>query len=56
MGTISRVLIDGGATINLMSYYLYRKLGKQDSELIRTNMTLNSGGSNSPIEAKDVVR
>jgi hypothetical protein len=52
---ISRMLIDGGATINLMPYLLYRKLGKQDNELIRTNMTLSGVGSNNPIEANGVT-
>jgi hypothetical protein len=37
---ISRMLIDGGATINLMSYSLYRKLGKLYNELTWTNMNL----------------
>jgi hypothetical protein len=36
--TISRMMIDGGTTVNLMLYYLYQKLSKQDSELIRTDM------------------
>jgi hypothetical protein len=51
---ISRILIDRGVSINLILYSLYRKLGKQDNELIRTNMTLSGVGSNSPIEAKGV--
>jgi hypothetical protein len=52
---ISRMLIDGGAAINLMPYSLNRKLGKQDNELIRTNMTLSGVGSNNPFKAKDVT-
>jgi hypothetical protein len=36
---ISRMLIDGGTTVNLMPYSLYRKLGNLDNELIRINMT-----------------
>jgi hypothetical protein len=52
---ISRVLIDGGATVNLMPYPLYRKLGKQDNKLIKTNMTLSGVGSNTPIEARGVT-
>jgi hypothetical protein len=47
---IFRMLIDGGAAINLMPYLLYRKLDKQDNELTRTNMMLSGVGSNSPIE------
>jgi hypothetical protein len=30
--TISRLMIDGGTTVNLMLYSLYQKLSKQDSE------------------------
>ena len=33
---ISRMLIDGGVAINVMTYSLYQKLGKLDGELIRT--------------------
>jgi hypothetical protein len=53
--SISKMIIDGGATINLMPYPLYRKLDKQDSELIITNMMLNGVGSNSLIEVKGVM-
>lgn len=53
---ISKMLVDDGATINFMPYSLYRKLGKQDNELIRNNMMLNGVGSNSSIEAKGHVR
>jgi hypothetical protein len=52
---ISRILIDGGGTVNLMPYSLYRKLGKQDSDLIRTNMILSGVGCNNPIEAKGFI-
>ena len=34
---------------------IYRKLGKHDNELIRTNITLSNVGSNSSIEAKGVM-
>jgi hypothetical protein len=53
--SISRMLIDGGVTVHLMPYSLYRKLCKQDNELIRTNMTLSGVRSNSPIEAMGVA-
>jgi hypothetical protein len=52
---IARMLVDGGATVNLMSYSLYEKLGKQDDDLIRTNMTLSGVGSNSSIKAMGVT-
>jgi hypothetical protein len=48
------MLVDGGIFVNLMLYPLYRKLGKQDNKLIRTNMTLSGVGSDSTIEAEGV--
>jgi hypothetical protein len=39
---ISGMLIDGGAVINLMPYSIFKKLGREDDELMRTNLTLNS--------------
>lgn len=48
---ISRMLIDGAAIINLTPYSLYRKIGKQDNELIMNNMRLSSVWRNRPIEA-----
>jgi hypothetical protein len=38
-----------------MPYSLYRKLGKEDNELVRTNMTFSGVGSNSSIKDKGVV-
>jgi hypothetical protein len=52
---VYRMLIDGGADVDLMPYSLYRKLDKQDNELIRTNMTLSGVGSNIPIEVNAVT-
>jgi hypothetical protein len=49
---IAKMLVDGGATINLMPYSLYRKLGKQDNELVRTNTMLSDVGTDSSIKAK----
>jgi hypothetical protein len=39
------MLIDGGAAVNLMPYSVFKKLGREDDELIKTNSTLNSVGS-----------
>jgi hypothetical protein len=36
----SRMLVDGGAIINLMSYSFYKKMGKSDEELIKINMII----------------
>jgi hypothetical protein len=38
------MLIDGGAVINLMSYSIFKKLGREDDELMKTNLTLNGMG------------
>ena len=52
---ISRMLIDGGAIVNLMPYSLYKKLGGTDEELIKMNMTFNGVGGGNPIGAKGVA-
>jgi hypothetical protein len=52
---IAKMLVDGGAAVNLMPYSLYRKLGKQDDELIKTNMTLSGVGTDSSIKARGVT-
>jgi hypothetical protein len=52
---IAKMLVDGGATVNLMPYSLYRKLGKQDDELVKTNMTLSGVGTDSSIKARGVT-
>jgi hypothetical protein len=38
---ISRMLIDGDAALNLISYSIFKKLGREDDELVKTNLTLN---------------
>jgi hypothetical protein len=52
---IAKMLVDGGAAVNLMPYSLYRKLGKQDDELVKTNMTLSDVGTDSSIKARGVT-
>jgi hypothetical protein len=52
---ISRMLVDGGAIVNLMSYSLFKKLGGSDEELIKTNMTVSGVGGGEPIGAKGVI-
>jgi hypothetical protein len=51
---ISRMLVYGGAVVNLMSYSIFKKLGREDDELMKTNLMLNSMGGN-PMEARVVV-
>jgi hypothetical protein len=41
---ISRMLIDGDTTINLMSYSVFKKFGREDDELVKTSRTLNGVG------------
>jgi hypothetical protein len=52
---ISRMLVDGGAIVNLMSYSLFKKLGGSDEELIKTNMTVSGVGGGEPMGAKGVI-
>jgi hypothetical protein len=44
---ISRMLINGSATVNLMTYSIFKKVGREDDELVKTNLMLNGVGGNS---------
>jgi hypothetical protein len=48
------MLIDSGAAINLMLYSVFKKLGREDDELMKTNLMLNGVGGNK-MEARGVV-
>ena len=51
---VSKILIDGGAAINIMAYVMYQKLDKGDQDLTKTDMMLKDfEGNVSP--AKGVV-
>ena len=52
---VSRMLVDGGAVVNLVPYTVFKKLDKVDKELIKTNLTLNGFGGSEQTEAKGVV-
>jgi hypothetical protein len=52
---IAKMLVDGETVINLMPYSLYRKLRKQDDDLVKTNMTLSGVGTDSSIKVKGVT-
>jgi hypothetical protein len=52
---IANMLVDGGVAVNLVPYSLYRNLGKQDDELVKTNMTLSDVGIDNSIKAKGVT-
>ena len=43
---MSKILVDGGASVNLMPYTTFRKLGKGLGELIETDMVLKDFGGN----------
>ena len=52
---VTRMLVDGGAILNLMPYSLYKKLGSQDEDLIKMNMTFSGVGGSEPLSAKVVA-
>jgi hypothetical protein len=39
------MLVDGSAVIHLMSYTIFKKLGREDDEPVKTNLTLNGVGA-----------
>jgi len=43
---MSKILIDGGAAINIMPHTVYQKLGKEDQDLTKTDMMLNDFDGN----------
>ena len=43
---MSKILVDGGASVNLMPYTTFRNLGKGLEDLIETNMMLKDFGGN----------
>ena len=42
----TKMLVDGGAAVNLMPYSTFRKLGKTPKDLIKTDMQLRDFGGN----------
>ena len=43
---MTKMLVDGGATINLMPYSTFRKLGKGLEDLLEMDMMLRDFGGN----------
>ena len=43
---MNKMLVDGGASINLMPYTTFRKLGKEPRDLMETDMMLKDFGGN----------
>jgi hypothetical protein len=52
---VAHMLVDGGATVNMMPYSTFKKHGKTDAELIKTNMTITGIGGDGSIGPKGVV-
>jgi hypothetical protein len=38
------MLVDGDTAVNLMSYSVFNKLGREDDETVKTNLALNGVG------------
>jgi hypothetical protein len=51
---ISMMLIDSGTAVNLMSYSVFKKLGMEGGEPVKTNLMLNGVGGNL-MEARGVI-
>jgi hypothetical protein len=51
---VSRMLVDSGTAVILMPYTIFKKLGREDNGLVKTNLTLNGMGGN-PMEARGVI-
>ena len=43
---MTKMLVDGGAAVNIMPYIAYRKLGKGPKDLIKIEMMLRDFGGN----------
>ena len=52
---VARMLVDGGAVVNLMPYSVFKKLGLYDDALMKTNMVLNGFKGREKTEAKGVM-
>jgi hypothetical protein len=51
---IGNMLVDGGASVNILSLSLFKKLGHVKGDLRRTNLSL-SGFAGDPTEAKGII-
>ena len=43
---MTKMLVDGGAAVNLMPYTTFRKIGKSLGDLVKTDMMLKDFGGN----------
>jgi hypothetical protein len=51
---IGHMLIDGGASVNILLLSLFKKLGHVEGDLKRTNLSL-SGFTGDPTDAKGII-
>jgi hypothetical protein len=49
---MTKMLVDGGATVNLMPYTMFCKLGKGLEDLLETDMQKDFGGNASKIRGQ----
>jgi hypothetical protein len=52
---VNNMLVDSGASVNLMPYSLYKKLDGSDEELIKTKRTVKGIRSRKPIQARGLA-
>ena len=52
---VTRMMVDGGAVVNLMPYSVFKKLQLDDHELMKTNMVLNGFEGGEGVQAKGVI-
>ena len=51
--SMNKMLVDGGASVNLMTYTTFRKLGKGPGDLLEIDMMLRDfGGNTSKIQGQ----
>jgi hypothetical protein len=51
---MGHMLVDGGASVNIMLLSMFKRLGHEEGDLKRTNLSL-SGFAGEPTEAKGIV-
>jgi predicted aspartyl protease len=53
--SVAHMLVDGGATVNVITYSTFKKLGKTVAELIKMNMMITGIEGNEPIDPKGIA-
>jgi hypothetical protein len=51
---VSKMMVDGGASVNIMPVMLFEKLGHTEEDLKHTNMSF-SGFAGEPAEARGII-